>query len=345
MSPLVRNLIVRSTLNQIKNFDRFEAPMPPSSTTDEFWRAVDLDIFRNVTLQQYLQDASRIFGWQTISDIYISEVAAALSRIIYHQSPSQISALAGLASQLPDYLSETFVIEGGPRQLPEGLIRLSRATLLLNKRVKRVDASGSGFKVLVQGEEEAREFDAVVVATPLPYGNIEFSGFSGADEFSRGAGIKYQTVVTTYITGKLRAEYFERERLDAGDLPSMIATLEGSRAPFVSIITKNTEADGSRLVAVYSNKRLRGEDVEAMFEGGVVRAEKEWAAYPVFQVPPVGERRMRLMRGLYYVNALEAGMSAIEVGAIAGRNVAGLFCEDFSCMPRGAGKDQFKSEL
>jgi hypothetical protein len=299
----------------------------------------------NITLEDYLRKSSLFLRWQAINEAYISEAAAALTRVNYNQSPNRISALAGLIALAPD--GSTFTIKGGTSQIPRGLLELAKADVVLNSRVERVEASGSRWKVLVAGEEEAREFDAVVVAAPLPQAGIEFAGFSGAEELSMGGGIIYQSVHTTYVAGKLSADYFAVQRDGRNEIPDFVGTTQDSTAPFSCLATQpgNIEQNGTRLVKLFSVKRLRGEDVDEMFEGGVVRAEKEWAAYPVFQVPPVGERRMRLTRGLYYVNALEAGASAIEVGAVAGTNVAKLFLSDFVPFRPGVRQETQVNEL
>lgn len=188
-------------------------------------------------------------------------------------------------------------------------------------------------------------FDAVIIAAPLKESGILIEGIEGASAGGPGSGshsatpggtIDYQTVYTTYVKAKLRPEYFYPGTGAVGgadaELPGFIGTSEGSAAGFSCIGTLNASVDGNgtRLMKLFSREKLQQELLDKMFVAPEVPAEKRWEAYPVFRVPEREEGRMRVAGGLYYVNALEAGASCIEIAAVAARNVAALLLRDLA---------------
>jgi Prenylcysteine lyase len=162
-----------------------------------------------------------------------------------------------------------------------------------------------------------------------------------------GAGVRYQTVFTTYVRGQLRPEYFGmcdgrlggppassgslRGCLSPAALPGFIGTTQQSGVPFSCIGTAGGDAphaNGTRLVKLFSVAPLKRSVLDEVFTQPRVLAAQFWKAYPVFTPPETQEGRMKLAPGLYYTNALEAGASCIEIAAVAARNVAMMVREE-----------------
>lgn len=217
---------------------------------------------------------------------------------------------------------------------------------------KKARANGSGGDDPMRADGDAVEgwwgkdpYDAVIVAAPFSQSGIAVEGLdhghrssSAMFESAPGGTVSYQTVYTTYVKAKLRRDYFGYATngkggsgvVEDGELPGFIGTSEGSGAGFSCIGTLNSSVDGNgtRLMKLFSTEKLERGLLERVFEEPEVPAEERWKAYPVFRVPELEEGRMRLAPGLYYVNALEAGASCVEIAAVAARNVAALLLQD-----------------
>eukprot|EP00892_Ulva_mutabilis_P009246 jgi/Ulvmu1/6694/UM030_0025.1 len=200
------------------------------------------------------------------------------------------------------------------------------------------------------------KYDAVIIAAPLNQSGIAVEGLgpgksqgkssasSDVGDNLPGGSVEYQTVYTTYVKAKVRDEFFmsgrEKEdgEVDGGEerdrerVPGFVGTTEGSAAGFSCIGTLNASVDGNgtRLMKLFSTEKLQPGLLDRMFVAPEVPAEQRWKAYPVFRVPERAEGRMRIAAGLYYVNALEAGASCVEIAAVAARNVVALLLRDMA---------------
>jgi prenylcysteine oxidase / farnesylcysteine lyase len=289
------------------------------------WSALRLASLTQLTLSRYLSEHSHKWGIRLISARYVAEVAAAMTRVNYNQSPDTISALAGLIGMAPD--SSTFTIQGGTSQLPTGLLERSGAEVQERTRVTRVARRGEGVGWVVEvkradGVTETLEFDAVIIAAPLATARIKVEG--APDGWPPAQ--KYQTVYSTFIKGRFQMPYFGA-KYDA-DIPAFVGTSQGSDAPFSSISTLEAN-NRTRLVKVFSIGDPRDTVLDTVFEpGATILAEKRWLAYPHYS-PPEALGPFRVANGLYYLNAIEAGGSCIEISAISGVNAAYLLQDEW----------------
>ena len=137
---------------------------------------------------------------------------------------------------------------------------------------------------------------------------------------------EYQTVFSTWVNGTFRPEYFHTS--DAEEVPDFVGTTAGGEAPFSSISTL-ARVNGTRLVKIFSTSDPRVAVLPDVFAAGAeIVAQREWKAYPRYKAPEaLGPFRLRA--GLYYLNAIEAGASCIEISAIAGVNAALLAQQDW----------------
>jgi len=62
-------------------------------------------------------------------------------------------------------------------------------------------------------QEVAGPYAAVIIAAPLEQSRLRFKGVHVTPPPER----QYQRVVTTYVTGRLRADYFGVQKLPAGE--------------------------------------------------------------------------------------------------------------------------------
>lgn len=180
----------------------------------------------------------------------------------------------------------------------------------------------------------------------------------------------YGTLTPAYFAGPSIGETANRHpnsRTEAVTLPDQILlTEEGAKKEKFSSIAKKWEdkATGKAIYKVFSTEALDNSSMSALFSpDSTVLAVQRWAAaYPTLTPTPISggapsqqnhisetlptdaaraekrrpDRAPELSfkpyanEQIYYVSALEAAVSAMEVSAIAGRNVALLIQRDFS---------------
>ena len=302
----------------------------------DLWAALGLESLTAETLSRYLGKQWSAGGLRLITKRYVSEVAAALTRVNYNQSPEDITALAGLIGMAPD--DTTFMVEGGMSQVAKGLVAHSGAHVHLHTHVERITRDSERSRWIVGSKSEAKNgdaqlsvqagnrstllFDAVVIAAPMATAGLVVTGAPKGWPPAQS----YQNVVTTFVKGRLRAAYFGA--FSEADLPTFVGTAQGSTAPFTSISVLGGMGNGTRLFKMFSTSASPHKAVETAFEAGAeVVASKRWAAYPKFSAPEA-LGLFRVADGLYYANAIEAGASCIEIAAIGGVNIAQLVQQD-----------------
>lgn len=98
VSPYVLGPIVKDAVEKFDQVYNLQEAGNAYETAEELWEALGLAPLMNVTLHDYLQDASRFLGFPLINHNFITEAAAASTRVNYNQNPSVITALAGAPS-------------------------------------------------------------------------------------------------------------------------------------------------------------------------------------------------------------------------------------------------------
>jgi Prenylcysteine lyase len=186
LSPFATDRLVQKAVHRFGRIYGLQRSGTSFDTSAELWRALDLDWATNITLASYLMSAyPSVFGVPLITERYINEVAAALTRVNYNQSPQLMSALAGLIGLAPD--DTTFMVQGGMSQVAQGLLKLSNTTVHLSARVTRVARplalhgaqQHRHWKVQVAAggnSTEQHDFDIVVIATPMSTSGIQVQG-------------------------------------------------------------------------------------------------------------------------------------------------------------------------
>lgn len=293
-----------------------------SFTTVEKLLAAMSPNFVNLTQEttEYVLDALQF------SDKFIKELGLAVTRVNYGQT-TQINGLVGsisLAAAQPALWS----VEKGNYQLADGAITLAKATLLY-ARVNNIYLNYNGKYELEIGEEDVDSnntaiYDIVVIASPQTsdQATITFKGFP--ENTSHFSGHYHQTIAT-FVQGKLNYSYFGFN--DESDAVEDIVTINTSM--LYNSVSRNfpvdwSEEDDKDLLPVYkifSQEDLSEIILDEMFETRTVTKAIDWLAYPHY-TPPEALGSFQLHDRLYYTSAIEWAGSAMEMSAIAGRNVA-----------------------
>ena len=273
----------------------------------------------NKTLAQYLQA-------EEFEPLLIDELAAITVAAIYNQDVNTVTALSGVTALARSPTSDYWSVRGGNELLCGRLLEHTNVSLHLSSTVTGITKSDSGYTIQYankQGIASAETFDFVIVATPVHESNIALSGFSPRP-LNPG---RYQTTVTTLVHGSLNMSFFGQPPSSSAPwmvgIPASVTDL-----PF-SLIERTRPADGSAETSVpvwkiQSTNPLSSDLVHDLFATVVNMTHHTFqAAYPHFTSPdPLGP--LLLDDGVLYPSGIEWASSAMEMGAIAGRNTAVL---------------------
>ncbi len=193
--------------------------------------------------------------------------------------------------------------------------------------IKKKSTEGKGVKYSldVNGQASGFIYDIVVVAVPL---EIK-SSFIPCDSCKNWPKFEelghYQQTVATFVKGELNHTAFGFAK--ASEVPDEIFTVENPKLSFSSIgLQRNVEnmkaPKGQKSVyKVFSREVLTNEQLNHFFTEREKEARITWLAYPHY-APPENFTSFRLDDGVFYANAIERAASAMEMGAIGGRNAA-----------------------
>ncbi|XP_057677915.1 prenylcysteine oxidase-like isoform X2 [Corythoichthys intestinalis] len=268
-----------------------------------------------------------------VSQRFIDEVIAPIIRLNYGQNVS-IPAFVGAVS-LASAHSNLWAVEGGNKRVCEGLLKAANANLV-NAHVTAVRPlhtdGAPQYQLLLAGEEEATPagaYDAVVLATPLQGSGVSFLDFTPAVEPAAGT---YHGTVATVVHGYLNTSLFgfpdPRLFPYAGVLtteaPALFFNSVASVYPVsVSPGFRRKGAHEAAVYKVFSPEVLTKEQLKTLFRSYYSVQATEWQAYPRYgsaagaALPPV-----ELRPHLYYLNGVEWAGSAMEMSAVAAKNIA-----------------------
>lgn len=175
-------------------------------------------------------------------------------------------------------------------------------------------------------------YDIVVIATPLHQGksDIAFSGFSPPIP-SNYPG-RYHQTVSTLVHGRLNMSYLGTSQsaseftvsdvLTTDTKGSIINSLSSLDPVHIPAGYKRPPASQDKVWKIFSPQPLTQEQLRDMFISWHSVSESRWLAYPAYRPPHRKTPPFILHNRLYYLNAVEWAASAMEMSAIAGRNVA-----------------------
>lgn len=285
------------------------------------------------------QSSADYFRRQGVSDRFLHEMIDGISRGNYGQA-SDIHAMVNLVSLAGAALGGYLIsVREGNSMVCCRLLQAAGATVRTGTEVAEIaclgaaDRPGAGsaaapgqpaarYRVsTAAGEEEP--FDAVIMATPLELAGIRFTGTAlpAQSLLTR----PFQVTHVTFVVGQISPGYFG---LRTEELPETIMTRESPAIPFSSIGTWGKAADsGDAIYKVFSRQEMSEEFLSQIFPRRLQTRKLVWKAYPVLR-PAAQWPPFVLNEGLYYVNAMESGVSTMETEIMASRNVVNLLVRD-----------------
>ncbi|QRW17382.1 prenylcysteine lyase [Rhizoctonia solani] len=233
--------------------------------------------------------------------------------------------------------------QNGQLQDFEQFLTRSGASLQLGTKVESIRKIGS--KYIIETNKGEGEYDAVIVAAPLPLTKIKFIGTATKpSSFAKVNYVHLHSTTLTTTSPSLLPTYFKVD--NSSMLPGTIVTTGeyGSRPEFTGLRYQYTllrNGVTEHVVKIYSLEKLSNGKLEKLFGKNMVKwvHRQEWEAYPYFpsrsDFPPV-----KIDERLYYVNAMEALFSTMETEIISSRNVVDILSKELLgsglCGPTGA---------
>ncbi|CAE6428428.1 unnamed protein product [Rhizoctonia solani] len=305
---------------------------PKFATIEDYSSALSYTTLSTVTLKSYLTQGGVNLNW-------INDFMAASTRFNYAQNVSKIHGVAGMASLAS---GSSYSIKTGNFKVFEQFIARSGASLRLGTTVKSITKVGPKYLVETSAGEE--QYDAVIVAAPLPLTKIKFT--DTATKPSSFAKVNYVHLHSTALTTtapSLLSSYFQVD--SSSPLPGTILTTGeyGSTPDFTGLRYQSTIVRNGKIeyvVKIYSLEKISNSKLDKLFGKNTVKwvHRQEWDAYPYFPTrsdfPPV-----KIDAKLYYVNAMEPLFSTMETEIISSRNIVDILSKELFgsglCGPSG----------
>ena len=306
----------------------------------------------NISLNDRLKDIG-------INDRLIDELVSAAVRVNYGQMPTNVHAFVGSVA-LAGMHGDLWSIDGGNYRVAEELVRRTESTFL-QARVSAIELHKTG-KYVIAFQKPACEnrtqkktkatsciqeesFDIVIIAAPqttdkdpieikLPDSKDTLSNFTFPG--------RYHRTVATLVHGDLNPEYVgcvnEECMTDAYFFvdPSSNINSIGKLLPVRISQGKHKLSDFPNVWKVFSQERLSREELKAAFPNIVQIKEEnikiaDWLAYPSYAVrqEEAKSAEFRIHKHLYYTNCIEWSASAMEMSAIAAKNVVNMALHDW----------------
>ncbi|GBG71243.1 hypothetical protein CBR_g8546 [Chara braunii] len=304
-------IAVRGLVEQFESF--YDEDLPAFTRVEDLLQHAKLYDLTQKQLKDVLEQAN-------ISPLLMDELLTAIVRINYGQSLT-ISGLAG-AIGLCGSGADLWAVDGGNRQVPEGLLRKAGAIVHLGEGVEIVRRVEGGKYDVITRHGDSEQFDVVVIATPLDEGALQLEPPIALP------ARKLQHTHTTFVVGCVDHKFFNLSR--ESDLPDTIATMENPTIPFSSIGLLMRFENGDGAFKVFSRQRPSEELLDKMFRRRLETIRIDWAAYPLYKTPEEFAPFLLDDHHLYYVNAFENAASTVETMAVAAKNVAKLIVKRLS---------------
>lgn len=226
--------------------------------------------------------------------------------------------------------SKLWAVKGGNFQACKYALEAANANVRLNAKVTAVskhetEANKVKYSLTTNGIDSDNVYDVVVVAVPLEVKSTQVECKACEDWPTKMDMGRYQRTVATFVAGRLNPAEFGLS--SEKEIPADIFTSESPKLAFSSIgEQKNVEGKtvenvGRHVYKIFSRDSLTEEQLNKLFVERTKAKVVDWLAYPHY-TPPERLGSFRLDDGVFYVNAIERVASAMEMGAIGGRNAA-----------------------
>eukprot|EP01097_Dermamoeba_algensis_P009507 TRINITY_DN6702_c0_g1_i1.p1 TRINITY_DN6702_c0_g1~~TRINITY_DN6702_c0_g1_i1.p1 ORF type:complete len:338 (-),score=73.57 TRINITY_DN6702_c0_g1_i1:161-1174(-) len=252
---------------------------------------------------------------------YLKANAEPLTRVIYDQ-PLNISGFAGMVSILPG-VTTAFSVLGGNSLLVEKMFRVSNSSVNLKTTVKNIhyDADKQKYSLSASSRTKQYEYDgydAVIIATPIEFAQLNLTGFTVPSLSHRH--YQHWFVILVRATG-LSPAYFGLP--PNATVPDNIFTLGNSSAPFNVITVRSKSPLGGNVYKIFSNQNLTLQ-LPKIFTGYQESHVQHWPfTFP--DLPATSSFQPIIFNpNLIYLGTLESAATAMECAVISGRNAAYL---------------------
>jgi len=347
-APLQTINLMKKTVG--KFLQMYEEPFFPfAQGLSETAQAVGLTAVTAATGEQYIRENG-------ITGAFAREVVQASTRVNYAQN---LGAIHGLEAMVCMAAEGAMAVEGGNWRIFDEMIRASKAEVNLGTVVNALQKEKNGTFLLSFGKDnEQQHFDAVVVATPWQYADIDVSSLKLDREPDEVPYVELH--VTLFTSPHLLSPAFFNLPPDKHAPQVILTTLpegeppkrgsEGVGSPgFFSIsllrpIT-NPETDAEE----YLYKIFSPQPVNATFLANLLGVSdklsgsadsisekdvtwiyrKVWNSYP-YEYPRVTFEDAKLGENLWYTGGMDSFISTMETNALMGMNVARLLVDQWS---------------
>ncbi|NXH26493.1 PCYOX oxidase, partial [Myiagra hebetior] len=332
LNPLRMSMWVEGLLDKFMRIYRYQMHDYAFSSNERLLHALGGNEFTQL-LNQTIDEAMQKAGF---SQKFINEVVCPFMRLYYGQQVT-VNGFVGALS-LTGLKADVWSVKGGNKLVCSGLISSSKAEVIpgtvvsiepkIRPRPGREPVTLYQVTYNTSSGLRGDTYDIVIIAAPLGrrMANIAFRNFDPpVPEFPN----PYHQTVTTLVHGRLNTSFFGYQDPQAFQLGAIFTTDNpklfinslnveppvgdagaGEKLPFQSVVWK-----------AFSNEVLTKEQLGLLFSSYDSVKVKPWLAYPEYN-PPEKCPPIILHEQLYYLTGLERVASAMEMSAIAARNVA-----------------------
>ena len=240
-----------------------------------------------------------------------------------------ICAILGAVS-VAGALPGLWAVAGGNQQIPEGLFKYSGAHMYKRRVTAITLAKNNSYTVAsinAFGERIESPYDIVIVASPLHDNvtNIQFENFSKEVPIFPQS---FHTTVATFVRGVPNYKKFGYGSLH--EFPETFLATDpllpwnsiGRQVPVDFGVEFNERLESSPVWKIFSQRTLTTDEISELFLEYELLDSIEWKAYPDYSSNEIDVPPFELHDNLYYTNAIELCASAMEMSAVAARNVA-----------------------
>ncbi|MEZ3168832.1 FAD-dependent oxidoreductase [Halorubrum ejinorense] len=313
LSILRIHWVTQAFLRRFRRVYRLPVSTAGFETPTDLLHAIGLDHLLWIPGDEYLRDKG-------ISDRAIDEFVSAITRNFYAQNASEIHAFACLVALVGGgTVGSVYTVDGGTIQFCQQLLERSNATVKTDMEIRSIEADGS--TVSVATDTEDFEFDVLCIAAPLEPADISIGRSLEGVDFPEDIG--FVRLESQFVAGECSPEYFGST--DAP--PGSVVTTADSTEPFYDLHRQPTDGETGTYVFALASREPSVPVTETDIFYDVTEVQTiPWNAYPEF-TPRSDTAPFRLHPNVYYINAMEPVISAMETQVIASRNVWNLMKE------------------
>jgi hypothetical protein len=284
----------------------------------EFNKLVSIDLPTNVTISQYIEEMN-------LSDLYVTEMVKATMRSYYNHDDMNVLAAFLTLAQVGQM---EYKIKGGNKKLIKAMyedcIKVNRFNLKINSAVKEITKNDSpgGFYTVTTSEGD-KDYDLVIIATPLTVSGIKFKGL--LEHLNKLTKLpKANPVRVTYIEGELNESEFGTNQFPRKLIPINPMTSANINAIF-------NLGKVLRLHSVSEVNQSELEGLNILKPGFKILNTYMWS-YGSGKYDPINESDLPgyvLDSRLLYSNIHESVRSSMECSLICSTNLANLIEDMF----------------